>query len=204
MSMPSSIPNTAKILLDSPPNGPALGFGRTAEALARIITASDPRFAIGIFGGLGVRQDNLDRSHRTAAQLRHCRNPHVQRLAVRARTAVACAAHRHHSRCPVRWSRNGDAEARERVSRVARRIAKGGPSVGHDGVLGDLGVIDLPEMRRNVAGGQTAGIQRQHDLIDVGQPPLPLGHKSPARSCRRRPWAPRWRPHRSQSEEERV
>jgi hypothetical protein len=31
-------------------------------------------------------------------------------------------------------------------------------------------------MRRDVAGGQTAGIQRQNDLIDAGQPPLPLGH----------------------------
>jgi hypothetical protein len=42
--------------------------------------------------------------------------------------------------------------------------------------LKDLGVIDLPEMRRDVAGGQTAGIQRQNDLIDAGQPALPLGH----------------------------
>jgi hypothetical protein len=32
-----------------------------------------------------------------------------------------------------------------------------------DGVLGDLGVIDLGDMRCGVAGGQTAGIQ-QHDL----------------------------------------
>ena len=31
-------------------------------------------------------------------------------------------------------------------------------------------------MRGDVAGGQTAGIQRQNDLIDVGQPPLPLRH----------------------------
>ncbi len=31
-------------------------------------------------------------------------------------------------------------------------------------------------MCRDVAGGQTAGIQRQHDLIDAGQSPLPLGH----------------------------
>jgi hypothetical protein len=45
-----------------------------------------------------------------------------------------------------------------------------------DGVLGDLRVIDLREMCGDVAGGQPAGIQRQHDLIDAGQPPLPLGH----------------------------
>ena len=28
-----------------------------------------------------------------------------------------------------------------------------------------------------------AGIHRQHDLIDAGQPPLPLGHDHRARSC---------------------
>jgi len=31
-------------------------------------------------------------------------------------------------------------------------------------------------MRRDVAGGQPAGIQRQHNLINAGQPALPLGH----------------------------
>jgi hypothetical protein len=55
-----------------------------------------------------------------------------------------------------------------------------------DGVFGDLGVIDVSEMRRDVAGGQPAGIQRQNDLIDAGQPALPLGHvtgsKLPSRS----------------------
>jgi hypothetical protein len=42
--------------------------------------------------------------------------------------------------------------------------------------LEDLGVIDLSEMRGDVTGGQTAGIQRQHDLIDAGQPTLPHRH----------------------------
>jgi hypothetical protein len=65
-----------------------------------------------------------------------------------------------------------------RGSRIGRRGRQHQHPVGNrrDGVLGDLGVIDLPEMRRDVAGGQTAGMQRQHDLIDAGQPPLPLGH----------------------------
>jgi hypothetical protein len=31
-------------------------------------------------------------------------------------------------------------------------------------------------MRRDVTGGQPAGIQRQNDLIDAGQPALPLRH----------------------------
>jgi hypothetical protein len=45
-----------------------------------------------------------------------------------------------------------------------------------DGVLGHLGVPNLGEVRGDVAGGQPPGIQRQHNLIDAGQPPLPLGH----------------------------
>ena len=31
-------------------------------------------------------------------------------------------------------------------------------------------------MRRDLAGGQAAGGQRQHDLVDAVQPPLPLAH----------------------------
>ena len=38
------------------------------------------------------------------------------------------------------------------------------------------GAVDLGEVRRDLPGGQAAGGQRQHDLIDPGQPPLPLLH----------------------------
>jgi hypothetical protein len=45
-----------------------------------------------------------------------------------------------------------------------------------DGVSGDLRAVDLGEVRRDLAGGQAAGGQRQHDLVDAAQPPLPRAH----------------------------
>lgn len=48
-----------KILLDTPSAEPALGFERTALALSHVITESDPRFAIGIFGGWGSGKTTL-------------------------------------------------------------------------------------------------------------------------------------------------
>jgi hypothetical protein len=45
-----------KILLDVPSRRPALGFAENALALKEIISESDPRFAIGIFGGWGSGQ----------------------------------------------------------------------------------------------------------------------------------------------------
>lgn len=51
-----------KILLDVPSSNPALGFPQRAEALARIVTGSEPRFAIGIFGGWGSGKTTLMRA----------------------------------------------------------------------------------------------------------------------------------------------
>ncbi len=53
-----------KILLDSPADVPALGFGQFAGALAEIVTESDPRFAIGIFGSWGSGKTTLMRAIR--------------------------------------------------------------------------------------------------------------------------------------------
>ena len=44
---------TAKILLDTPANHPGLQFEPMADALAKIIETSQPRFAVGIFGDWG-------------------------------------------------------------------------------------------------------------------------------------------------------
>jgi hypothetical protein len=49
----------SKMLLDSPAPDPALGFGPIAEAFASIIEASEPRFAIGIFGDWGSGKTTL-------------------------------------------------------------------------------------------------------------------------------------------------
>lgn len=47
------------MLLDSPAPDPALGFGSIAQAFASIIEASEPRFAIGIFGDWGSGKTTL-------------------------------------------------------------------------------------------------------------------------------------------------
>jgi hypothetical protein len=51
-----------KILLDTPSDFPALGFDGIATTLATIIGESDPRFAIGIFGGWGSGKTTLMRT----------------------------------------------------------------------------------------------------------------------------------------------
>ncbi len=43
-----------------------------------------------------------------------------------------------------------------------------------DRLLAHRRAVDLGEVRADLAGRQALGIQRQHDLIDPGQPPLPL------------------------------
>ena len=48
-----------KLLLDVPSRHPALGFPDTAAALARVIAHSDPRFAVGVFGGWGSGKTTL-------------------------------------------------------------------------------------------------------------------------------------------------
>ena len=48
-----------KILLDTPAKEPGLRLKETAAALAGIIRVSDPRFAVGIFGGWGSGKTTL-------------------------------------------------------------------------------------------------------------------------------------------------
>jgi len=48
-----------RILLDSPTAIPALGYVQTGQALATIIKQSEPRFAVGIFGGWGSGKTTL-------------------------------------------------------------------------------------------------------------------------------------------------
>jgi hypothetical protein len=48
-----------RILLDSPTASPALGFTQIGQALATIIKQSEPRFALGIFGGWGSGKTTL-------------------------------------------------------------------------------------------------------------------------------------------------
>ena len=45
-----------------------------------------------------------------------------------------------------------------------------------DRLLAHRCAVDLGEVRTDLPGRQTLGIQRQHDLIDTVQPPLPFAH----------------------------
>ena len=54
--------------------------------------------------------------------------------------------------------------------------------------------VDLGEVRADLPGRQPLRVQRQHDLIDPVQPALPLAPRSPVRTCRPGPAAPRCRP----------
>ncbi|WP_238014627.1 P-loop NTPase fold protein [Dactylosporangium sp. AC04546] len=49
----------ARILLDTPAVTPALGYDRIAIALATLIQQSEPRFAVGVFGGWGSGKTTL-------------------------------------------------------------------------------------------------------------------------------------------------
>lgn len=48
-----------KILLDTPSVKPVLGFETYASAFANLVRESEPRFAVGIFGGWGSGKTTL-------------------------------------------------------------------------------------------------------------------------------------------------
>jgi energy-coupling factor transporter ATP-binding protein EcfA2 len=52
-------PYAGHIVLDVPAPHPTLKFGRIAEALSNIVLASEPQFAVGIFGGWGSGKSTL-------------------------------------------------------------------------------------------------------------------------------------------------
>src|SRR5690349_10795274 len=52
-------PFIGHILSDVPAEHPTFTFGPIAKALATIVVASEPRFAVGIFGGWGSGKSTL-------------------------------------------------------------------------------------------------------------------------------------------------
>jgi energy-coupling factor transporter ATP-binding protein EcfA2 len=60
-SGPNEDPMTyvGRILLDVPAKDPSLGFTQIAQALSQIVQTSEPRFAVGIFGGWGSGKSTL-------------------------------------------------------------------------------------------------------------------------------------------------
>lgn len=72
MSIPAagSALSTKKIMLDSPTVTPALGYDEIGRAFATIISQSEPRFAIGIFGGWGSGKTTFMNTIRRALSAR--------------------------------------------------------------------------------------------------------------------------------------
>jgi predicted KAP-like P-loop ATPase len=133
-----------KLLLDLPASRPALGFDDTAEALARIVEYSDPRFAVGIFGGWGSGKTTLMQAIRA-------------RLAPDRLVAVGFVAWRYekeeHLIVPLldtvreallEWSANRPVE-KPRASRTAAAVGRVMRSIiaGTSMTIGVPGAIDL-------------------------------------------------------------
>ena len=142
----SSSPRIGKILLDTPSETPALGFGETAKALAQLIIRSEPRFAIGIFGNWGSGKTTLMEAMKrrllrnksvVAVEFNAWRFEREPQLLVPLLDTVRAAI--------VRWSANQDPANGEQVRRIARRIGRvvrvlaSGLS-GQVGLPGGLGV----------------------------------------------------------------
>src|SRR6266536_5738916 len=127
----------AKILLDLPSGAPALGFAPTAVALAQIITHSDPHFAIGIFGGWGSGKTTLMQAIKAQlpaevipVEFNAWRFEREPQLLVPLIDTVRAAI--------VDWSATRDADIRERVGGITRRIARviRGLAMGLSGEVG--------------------------------------------------------------------
>lgn len=121
----SNSPHLGKILLDMPSATPALGFDRTAQALAQLITESQPRFAIGVFGDWGSGKTTLMEAIKRHLELDDSivivtfnawRFERELQLLVPLLDTVRAAV--------VKWSSTRDISTREQVRRVAARISK--------------------------------------------------------------------------------
>jgi KAP family P-loop domain len=116
--------NSQRILLDSPTGQPALGFGNIARALARIIQQSEPRFAIGIFGGWGSGKTTLMKAIRESltsdstviVDFNAWRFEREPQLLVPLLDTVRAAL--------IRWSEPKELPTRQRVRAVATRIGR--------------------------------------------------------------------------------
>lgn len=138
-------PGVARIMLDTPSQGPALGFDRTARALAQIIIESEPHFAIGIFGGWGSGKTTLMRAIQrqlpvdsvVATEFNAWRFEREPYLLVPLIDTVRGALDK--------WSVGRDIHTRRRVRRATRRIAHvvRGLAAGLSGEVGIPGAVKI-------------------------------------------------------------
>ena len=113
-----------KILLDSPTAIPALGYRDTSRAFAKIISQSEPRFAIGIFGGWGSGKTTMMKAIKSAlpegalvtVDFNAWRFEREPQLLVPLLDTIRAAI--------IRWSEQCDASTQEKVSTVITRIGR--------------------------------------------------------------------------------
>ena len=83
---------------------------------------------------------------------------------------------------PVTDFHHDRVDEQHRIDRVEGPVAPVGHLLDHlvgdlgNGVPGDRGTVNLGEMCRDLPGRQPSCGQRQHDLVDPGQPPLTFLH----------------------------
>lgn len=137
-------PQSAKILVDAPSVAPALGFDRTARALAQIITDSDPRFAIGLFGGWGSGKTTLMQAIQAqlppdsvVVEFNAWRFEREPQLLVPLIDTVRAAL--------VSWSTTRDTSTQKRIRGVTIRIARvvRGLAAGLSGEVGVPGAVKV-------------------------------------------------------------
>jgi hypothetical protein len=115
---------TRQILLDSPTTEPALGYRNVGQALASIISQSEPRFAIGIFGGWGSGKTTLMNAIRAAlmedslvvVEFNAWRFEREPQVLVPLLDTIRFAL--------VRWSESRDRNTREKIRSIANRIGR--------------------------------------------------------------------------------
>lgn len=120
------------ILLDVPATEPVLGFQPMASALATLIQRSEPRFAVGIFGGWGCGKStlleaierNTNRDEAVVVKFnawRYEREPHlIVPLLDTIRGSLAAWASEHEGRAGPQA-----ASMAERIGRVVRALTRG-------------------------------------------------------------------------------
>lgn len=118
-----SAASSRRILLDSPTAKPALGFDGIGQAFATIISQSEPRFAVGIFGGWGSGKTTLMRTIKAhlppgdivMVDFNAWRFEREPQLLIPLLDTIRGAL--------VKWSEQGH-EGREKVRSIATRIGR--------------------------------------------------------------------------------
>jgi hypothetical protein len=148
-SIPGRQAPTTKILLDAPSAGPALGFHRTAVALAQVIEDSSPRFAIGIFGGWGSGKTTLMQAIQrelsdtvVKVNFNAWRFEREPQLLVPLLDTIRAAL--------IDWSKDRGPETRERVRGIARRVGRVIRSLAA-GLSGEVGLPGAAKISYDVS-----------------------------------------------------